>query len=123
MKKKTGECGPEQLKELKSCRAELKNLTEVKGKCLVYEKNIQEANSKAVVKQGDDLMELLSKREDLVAKEAERKESCEKHLREVEVEARRLVNQITVLVQEKEQLNSTYKSCAEQLGACLKQKP
>lgn len=120
MEQKAGKCGDEQLQELKTCRLELKNLTEVKGKCLVYEKNIQEANSKAVVKQGDDLIELLAKREDLVAKEAMRKESCEKHLRDVEVEARRLVSQITVLVQEKEQLNSTYKSCAEQLGACLK---
>ena len=119
LKQKTGECGPEQLKELKTCRVELKNLSEVKGKCLVYEQNIKEDNSKALVKQADDLIVLLSKREDLVAKEAERKVECEKHLRKVEVEARQLVNKIAVLVQEKEQLNSSYKICGEQLGACL----
>ena len=60
LKHKTGKCGPEQLKELKTCRVELKRLSEVKGKCLVYEKNIKEDNSKALVKQADDLMVLLS---------------------------------------------------------------
>ena len=115
---KTGGCGPEQLEELKSCRMELKNLSEVKGKCLVYEKNIKEDNSKALVKQADDLMLLLSKREDLVAKEAERKDECEKHLRKVEVEARQLVDKMNVLVKEKEDCNTKYQKCNEQLETC-----
>ena len=119
LKHKTGECGPEQLKELKTCRLELKRLSEVKGKCLVYEKNIKEDNSKALVKQADDLMALLSKREDLVAKEAERKDECEKHLRKVEVEARQLVDKMAVLVKEKEDCNTRYQTCTEQLGACM----
>ena len=119
LKHKTGECGPEQLKELKTCRVELKNLSEVKGKCLVYEKNIKEDNSKALVKQADDLMVLLSKREDLVAKEAERKDACEKHLRKVEVEARQLVDKMAVLVKEKEDCNTRYQTCTEQLGTCM----
>ena len=60
MKHKTGECRPEQLKELKTCRVDLKKLLVEKGKCLVYEKNIKEDNSKALVKQADDLIVLLS---------------------------------------------------------------
>ena len=117
---KTGECGPEQLNELRICRVEVKNLSEVKGECLVYKKNIKEDNSKALVKQADDLIALLSQQKDFVAKEAERNNECEKHLRKVEVEAHQLKDKIALLVQEKEQLNSTYKSCAEQLGAYLK---
>ena len=60
LKHKTGECGPEQLKELKTCRVDLKKLSAEKGKCLVYEENIKEDNSKALVKQANDLMALLS---------------------------------------------------------------
>ena len=116
---KTGKCGPEQLKELKTCRVELKKLSVVEGKCLVYEKNIKEDNSKALVKQADDLMLLLSKREDLVAKEAERKDACEKHLRKVEVEARQFVDKMAVLVKEKEDCNTRYQTCTEQLGTCM----
>ena len=118
LKHKTGECGPEQLKELKTCRVDLKKLSVVKGKCLVYEKNIKEDNSKALVKQADDLMAVLSKREDLIAKEAERKDACEKHLRKVEVEARQLVDKVTVLLKEKEDCNTKYKKCTEKLEKC-----
>ena len=104
-----------QLEELETCQVELvKKLTEVKGKCLVHEENIREANSKAVVKKADDLIALLSKRDD---KDAKRMDVCVERLREAEIEARQLIKQIATLVQQKEQLNSTYKSCAEQLGA------
>ena len=123
LKERIGGCGLEQLNELKTCQVDLKKLSEVKGKCLVYEKNIRE-NSKSLVKRADDLIKLLSKQVDLFAREAKweakRKDVCEKHLREVEIEARQLVSQITVLVQEKEQLDSTYRSCVEQLGAYKK---
>ena len=76
--------------------------------------------STVMVKQAEDLMVLLSKRDNQIAKQAERMDVCEKHLREAEVEARQLINKIVVLVQEKEQLNSTYKSCAEQLREKIK---
>ena len=119
LKKKTGECGPEQLNELKTCRVELKNLSEMKGnyKCL-HEQNIREDNSKALIKQADDLLVLLSKREDSAAKEAERNHEREKHFRKVEVEARQLVDKMNVLVKEKEDCNTRYQTCTEQLGAC-----
>ena len=68
-------------------------------------------------------MVLLSKQEDLVAKEAERKDECEKHLQKVEVEACQLVDNVThrmaVLVKEKEDCNTRYQTCTEQLGACM----
>ena len=98
-------CRPEQLNELKTCRLELRDLYEVKGK---YEQNIKEANSNAVVKKADDLIVLLSKREEM----------CDKRLREAEIEARQLIREIAALVQQKEQLNSTYRSCVEHLEAC-----
>ena len=115
LKHKTGECGPEQLEELKTCRVEVKNLTGEKGKCLVYEQNIREANSKAVVKRADDLIVLLSRREE---REAERMDVYDKRLREAEIEARKLIKEIATLVQQKEQLNRTYRSCVEHLEAC-----
>ena len=123
LKHKIGECGQEQLNELNSCQVELKNLSEVKGKCLVYEENIKEDNSKALVKQADDLMVLLSKRDDLAAKEAERKDECEKHLRKVEVEARQLVDKMAVLLKEKEDCNTRYKKCTQQVENCNKNYP
>ena len=46
LKQKTGECGPEQLRELKTCPVGLKKLSEEKDKSLVYEKNIKEDNPK-----------------------------------------------------------------------------
>ena len=107
LKHKTGGCGPEQLEELKTCRVEVKNLTGEKGKCLVFEQNLKEANSKAVVKKVDDLIVLLSKRE----------EKCDERLHEAEIEARQLMSQIATLMQQKEQLNSRYKLCDEQLVA------
>ena len=106
----TGGCGLEQLKELKTCRVEVKNLTEEKGKCLVFEQNLKEANSKAVVRKADDLIVLLSKR-------VEKLDECHKQLHEAEIEARQLTSQIATLVQQKEQLNSRYKLCDEQLVA------
>ena len=117
-KQTTGKCGQEELKELKTCRIELRKLLEVKGKCLVYEKNLKEHNSEVLIKQADDLMRVLSGQENLVAKEAERKDMCEKHLRNMEVEARQLVNKIVVLVREKEDCNTRYQTCTEQLGTC-----
>ena len=85
----------------------------------MYEENIKEKNSKALVKQADDLMVLLSKWENLVAKEAERKDEREKHLQKVEVEVRLLVDKMAVLVKEKEDCNTRYQTCTEQLGACM----
>ena len=96
---------PEQLNELK-------DLYKVKGK---YEQNTEDANSKAVVKKADDLIVLLSKREE---RDAKWMDVCDKRLREAEIEARQLITQIAALVQQKDQLNSTYRSCVEHLEAC-----
>ena len=111
LREKLAECEP----ELKTCRVELKNF--YKSKCLVNEQNIREDNSKALVKQAENLMILLSRQDNYIEREVERNDVCEKRLQQAETEARQLLEKITVLVQEKEQLNSTYKSCAEQLGA------
>ena len=120
LEKKVGECGQlqEQLTELKNCRNEVKNLTEVKGKCIVYEENLKDQNSKALVKQGDDLLVLLSKRDDFAAKEAEKNDECQKHLRKVEIEARQLVTNVSALVIEKEKCTTNRKVCLDQLTEC-----
>ena len=109
VKEKTGGCGNAQLSELKECRSKLEILNEVKGK---YEEKTN--HSLAVVKQVNDFREMMTKLEDRLAKEAESKESCEQYIRQLEVNAREFLQNVTILVREKTALELKYKTCTKQ---------
>ena len=110
LKEKTGGCG-DALNELKVCRSKLEILNEVKGR---FEEKSN--HSLAVVKQVDDFKEIMTKRDDQVAKEAQSKENCEKYVRQLEVNARDLLQNVTILVREKTALELKYKTCSKQLS-------
>lgn len=103
-------CGEKQLQELEKLRADLLEMAEVKGKCLVFEKNLkekmsEEKNSTALImKQVDDLVLLMAKHDESTAKATAKKEQ--------------LLHNITVLAQERQKYFMMSESCSEKLIAC-----
>lgn len=110
LKEKTGGCG-DALNELKVCRSKLEILNEVKGK-----HEAETNHSLALVKQADDLREIMTKREDQLAKEAESKESCEQYTRQLQANTHNLLQNVTILVREKTALELKYKTSSKQLS-------
>ena len=110
-----GECGKKQLEELDSCRTRLYNLTEEKGKCIVYEEQIKGNTSLALVKNAEFLMKEMQDYKTQAATNAEEKQSCDKHLRKVEGKMHELIHNITVVVAENEKCQVSWKKCADEL--------
>lgn len=115
-----GTCGKEQLDELKECREKLQELIEIKGKCLVFEENLKGNSSLALAKQTEFLMKEMEDFKDRSAKDAERKDKCDEHLQHVQNELNKIVNNVTILILEKEELRTKYKTCNEELSATQK---
>ena len=117
----TGACGEKQIQELDELRAKLLNLTELKGECLVHKTSFKEwaskeSNSTALVaKQAEQLLQLLTKFEDSAAKAAERKDSCDKDLKRLRTETYQLLQNITLLVRDKEKYYREYQMCMEKI--------
>ena len=124
----------EQLKELDELRAEVVKLNFEKGECLVSKNNLTKLSASKkdstalVAKQADELLKLLVKTQDRAAKDAEQhkqsKDSCEEDRRRCEKELRRLQNatyqmlqNITLLVQDKETCDKERKSYADKLSS------
>ena len=115
LEKRVGLYRDEERKELINCRDQVKELSVLHGSCIVYKENLKDhvkdnEDSKALVEQAKDLTALLTKRENLVFKQAEEMNECQKHLHEVEVEARQLIKRA-------EEFAALYKVCNEQLAA------
>ena len=130
MKLKTtiGACGESQIQELNKLRAELLELTEVKGKCLVHEQALKEwankdnSSTALVAKQADDLLQLFKlKDKDATASAAEQKKNCEKNLEHFQAETYKLLQNITFLVGEKEKYAQKYEMFSEKFQFCEQQ--
>ena len=96
-----GECG-KQHEELESCRKNLYDLKEERGKCIVYEEQIKGNTSLAVLKNAEFLMNEMHDYKYQAAANAEKRDLCEKHLRHVEGKMHQLIHNITVVVAENE---------------------
>ena len=108
-----GECGKKQLGELDSCRKELYNLTEEKGKCIVYEEQIKGNTSLATVKNAQFLMQEMLDYKDQAAANAKKKDSCDEHLRHVEGKMHQLIHNITVVIAENEKCKMSLNKCMD----------
>ena len=87
-------CQKEKDAELKGCQEEVKNLTVVKGRFLSMKEETN--NSLAIAERADDLMNLLSKQQDLTSETEMKRHDCERALRNVETEARKLAIDISI---------------------------
>ena len=121
LERMTGACGETQIQQLDVLRAENLKLTEVKGKCLVHEETLKEwasrenSSTALVAKQADDLLQLLLKDKDATARTAEQRENCEKDLKHLQTETYQLLQNITLLVQGKEEYYQKYQMCMEKI--------
>ena len=113
--KTTGECGKKQLEELEKCRNDLYDLREMKGKCIVEEQMIKGNSSLALVKNVEFLMQEMQDYKTQAAANADKRDSCEKHLRHVEDTMRQLMHNITVVVAENEKCQVFKKKYADEL--------
>ena len=126
---KVGKCGEEQLTELKVCRTEHNNLTEMVGRCVIYKQNLEDnSTTVAVMRQRELLEEWLSDSKDQVAKEFERSKSCdnrlvgcEKRLQKIEDEVISLLNISQKLLSENEICFLKLIASQESLTLCEKQ--
>ena len=105
-----------QLEELEKCRNDLYDLRELKGKCIVFEEQMIKGNSSlALVKNAEFLMKEMQDYKNQAAANADKRDSCEKHLRNVEDTIRQLMHNITVVVAENEKCQVFKKKYADEL--------
>lgn len=115
-----GKCGTEQITELKNCREKLQELIKIEGKCIVFEDNLKGNNSLALATRTEDLRKDVEDFKNRAAKDAERRDKCDEHLQHVQEELYEIVNNVTVLILEKEDFRMKYKTCSDKLSATQK---
>ena len=110
---KVGKCGEEQLTELKVCRTDRNNLTEMVGRCVVYKQNLEDNSSAlAVVQQRELLDKMLKDYQNQAAKD------CDKRLKKLEDEVMSLLKSSQKLLVEKETCSLKLKTSQESLTVC-----
>ena len=111
-----GEYGKKQLEELESCRKELYDLREQKGKCIVYEEQIKGKTLLATVESAEFLMKEMQDYKNQAAANAEKKDLCDKHLRHVEGMMHQLMQnlQLTVVIAENEKCKMSLTKCIDE---------
>ena len=134
---KVGKCGEEQLTELKKCRTDHNNLTEMVGRCVVYKQNLEDNSTTLAVLRHRELLEtMLQDGKYQIADEKERNVQCTKHLKNLQDKSDSLLKSSQTLVVEKEkcshELKTSQKSlitsqnsltkCETSLAACNKKK-
>ena len=116
---KVGKCGEEQLTELKVCRADYDNLTEIVGRCVVYKQNLEDHSSAlAVVQQRELLDKMIKDSQDQTIKESQRSDNCDKRLKKFQDEVMSLLKSSQKLLVEKEICSLKLKTSQESLTVC-----
>ena len=102
-------------KDLENCRSERNQLKVLEGKYLAYKE--QKGNtSLATVQNAQFLMEVMQDYKIQAAKNADRKDLCDKHLRNVEGKLYQLINNITAIVAENERCKVSWNKCVDELA-------
>ena len=109
-------CQNEKHAELKGCQEEVKNLTVVKGRFLSMKEETN--NSLAIAEHADGLMNLLLKEQDRTSETEMKRHDCERTLRKVDAEVRKLVNEIALIIEKREECEFSRHSCIEHLDKC-----
>ena len=111
-------CGTckKQLEELEKYRKDLYDLIERKGKYLAYKEQIGNTSSLATVQNAQFLMQAMQDYKTQAAENADKKDSCDKHLRNVEGKLYQLINYITAVVAENERCKMSWNKCVDELA-------
>ena len=116
---KVGKCGEEQLTELKVCRTDRNNLTEMVGRCVVYKQNLEDNSSALAVVQHRELLDkMLKDSQDQTIKESKRNDNCDKRLKKFEDETMSLLKSSQTLLVEKETCSLKLKTSQNSLTVC-----
>ena len=103
-----------QLEELEKCRKDLYILIEMKGRYLAYKEQIGNT-SLATVHNAQFLMQEMQNYKDQATANADKRDSCDKHLRNVEGKLYQLINNITAVVAENERCKVSWNKCIDEL--------
>ena len=129
--------GEEQLAELKKCRTDHNNLTEMVGRCVVYKQNLEDNSTTLAVMRHRELQEtMLQDGKDHLANEKHRNMECTKLWKRLQDKSDSLLNSSQALLVEKEKCSLELKTskkllitsqesltkCENNLAACNKKK-
>ena len=108
------------LKQYSNCTQQVLSLTQLKGECLVYKKNINTSSTTSLIvdKQADALIKTIENRDKQVLSEGEKKEKCYEQLKKLDEELRQLKVHTQELASDKELLNTKYAKCSDVLSKC-----